>query len=79
MTRSNSPQEDERRAEVAKGRVEKTHGGEVVESIAPEDVELMNDPECKHEQLVRDETETDFNGFICANPDCGVVVLFDKN
>ncbi len=76
--RSNSREEDQRRAEVSKGRVETTHGGEIVEAIAPEEIELMNDPECKHEQLIRDESETEFNGFICANPDCGVVVLFDK-
>jgi len=79
MTRSNSKSEDEARDAVAPNRVNKTHGGEVVESIAPEDVELMNEPDCKHESLIRDETETDFNAFICANPKCGNVVLFDKN
>lgn len=78
MTRSNSRAEDDRRAEYSDGRMKKTHGGEVVESIAPEEVELINDPECKHEQLVRDESETDFNAFVCANPKCGIVLLFDK-
>lgn len=79
MTRSSSKEEDARRAEASKGRVDTTHGGELVEAIAPEEVELMNDPECKHEQLVRDETETDFNAFVCANPKCGIVAVFDKN
>lgn len=79
MTRSNSREEDARRAEGSKGRVEGTHGGEIVEAIAPEELELMNEPECKHEQLIRDETETEFNAFVCANDKCGVVVLFDKN
>lgn len=55
-----------------------THGGELVEAVAPEELESVNDAECKHEKLVRDETETDFNAFVCANPNCGVVVLFDK-
>lgn len=79
MTRSNSKEEDARRAEASKGRVETTHGGDVVEAIAPEDVELMNDPECQHVTLVRDPTETEFNAFICANPKCGIVAVFDKN
>lgn len=79
MTKSNSRSEDDARNESASNRVDKTHGGEVVEAIAPEEVELMNDPECKHVELVRDESETDFNGFICANPRCGIVVLFEKN
>lgn len=76
--RSKSKEEDERRAEANKGRIESVHGGEVVESIAPEELELMNDPECKHEKLVRDESETDFNAFVCSNEDCGRIVLFDK-
>lgn len=78
MTRSNSKEEDARRAEGSKGRVETTHGGELVEAIAPEELELMNDPECKHEKLIRDESETEFNAFTCANPLCGTVLLFDK-
>lgn len=78
MTRSNSREEDARRAEALKGRMDNTHGGQVVEAIAPEEVELVNDPECKHEKLVRDQSETDFNAFVCANRDCGIVVLFDK-
>lgn len=78
MTRSKSRAEDDRRAEGSKGRVESTHGGEIVEAIAPEELELINDPECKHETLVRDETETEFNAFVCANPDCGIVALYDK-
>jgi hypothetical protein len=59
-------------------RVDKTHGGEIVEAIAPEDLVSVNDTDCKHENLVRDASETEFNAFMCANPNCGVVVLYDK-
>lgn len=79
MTRSNSKQEDARRGDERPDRVTDVHGGQVVEFIAPEEVELINDPTCKHEQLVRDPTETEFNAFICANTRCGEVVLFDKD
>jgi hypothetical protein len=79
MTRSKDSQEDERREAGAPSRVTKTHGGQTVESIAPEDLESLNDAECKHEKLVRDETETDYNAFVCANPKCSEVVLFSKD
>ena len=76
--RSDSHQEDERRAKENPGRVTSTHGGELVEAIAPEELVSVHDSACKHEKLVRDETETDFNAFMCANPDCGEVMLYDK-
>lgn len=79
MTKSSSRQEDEARESEKPGRFQKAHGGELVESISEDELELMNEPECIHETLIRDESETDFNGFICANPKCGIVVLFDKN
>ena len=78
MTKSTSKAEDARRAEASQGRVEKIHGGKLVESVAAEELELMNDPECKHEKLIRDPSETEFNAFICANPNCGTIVIFDK-
>jgi len=58
--------------------METTHGGELVEAIAPEELQPVNDASCKHENLVPDPTETDFNAFTCANEKCGVVLLFDK-
>lgn len=79
MKRSNSRQEDEQRAKQAKGRVETAHGGELVEAIAPEDLVSVHDSSCKHEKLVHDPSETEFNAFICANPDCGEVMLYDKS
>lgn len=78
MTRSSSRKEDKARSEERPDKVTRDHGGELVEAIAPEELELMNEPDCKHELLVRDASETEFNGFICSNPKCGVVVLFDK-
>lgn len=79
MTRSKSTQEDARREEAGvQSRVTKTHGGELVEAIAPEDLESFNDADCKHEKLIRDPSETDFNAFACANPKCNEVVLYNK-
>lgn len=56
-------------------RVEKVHGGKVVEEI--ERPEPMNNPECAH-NFVLDPTETDFIGYICDKPDCGIVMIYDK-
>lgn len=60
-------------------RVDKTHGGELVETISPEDIVSVHDTNCKHEKLVRDVTETDFNAFMCSNLECGIVMLYDKS
>ena len=79
MARSTSSQEDQRREEAIPSRMSKTHGGVVVESIAPEDLESFNDAECKHERLIRDESETEWNAFVCANDKCNEVVLFNKD
>lgn len=57
-------------------RVDKVHGGEVVEEI--EKPELMNEPGCTHVNLVRDATETEFDAFVCQNPKCGIVIIFNK-
>lgn len=78
MTKSTSRAEDERRGEERPDRVTKTHGGQVVEAISLDELESVNDAECKHEKLVRDESETDFLAFVCANPKCSEVVLFNK-
>lgn len=79
MQRSNSKAEDAARDEASSNRVTRVHGGELVEAVSNEDLELMNEPECKHDNLIRDEAETEFNAFVCANSKCGVVVLFEKN
>ena len=79
MAKSTSPAEDERREQAIPSRMAKTHGGTVVESIAAEDLESMNDADCKHEKLVRDPSETEFNAFVCANEKCSEVVLFSKD
>lgn len=61
-----------------KSRVDEAHGGELLEAVAPEDLESFNDADCKHVLLVRDASETEFNAFMCSNPACNVVVLYDK-
>lgn len=78
MTKSQSKSEDAERLKGAQDRVSKEHGGELVEAISPEELTLMNDTECKHDKLIRDPSETEFNAFICANDKCGRVVLFNK-
>jgi len=79
MTKSNSKQEDERREKVEPTRIGKVHGGETVESVSPDDLESFNDANCKHEMLVRDESETEFNAFVCANALCNEVVVYNKD
>lgn len=75
---SQTPEEDAKRDERNQSRVNRTHGGNLLEAVAPEELEPMNDPNCPHTDIVRDETETDFIAWMCANPKCGVVVLYDK-
>ena len=76
--RNNNRQEDEERLKAAPDRVTKTHGGKLVEAVAPEELQSFNDADCKHEKLVKDESETDFNAFICANPSCNEVFIHGK-
>jgi hypothetical protein len=75
MTKSNSREEDKE----IPSRVDKVHGGEIVEAVSPDELESFNDADCKHEKLVRDESETDFKAFMCANPLCNEVMLYDKD
>jgi hypothetical protein len=49
-----------------------------MEAIAPEELVSVHDSNCKHLKLVRDPSETDFNAFVCANPACSEVFLYDK-
>lgn len=79
MPKSKSREEDKLQDERGQSRVDKTHGGKVVESISPDKLESFNDDKCKHERLVRDASETDFNAFECANPLCNEVVLYNKS
>lgn len=77
--RNRSKDDDARSDAEGASRVNKTHGGELVEAIAPEDLESFNDASCKHEKMVRDPSEKDFIAFMCANPDCNVVVLYNRD
>ena len=76
--RSSSPEEDAKREERNLSRVNRAHGGNLVEAVAPEELVPMNDATCKHEGAIRDFSEKDFIAFKCANPECGEVRLFDK-
>lgn len=77
-----SPEEqlkhDEYQEELGASRLNKQHGGELVEAISPEDLVLMNDPECKHETMIPDPTETLGTAYVCANPKCGIVAIYNK-
>ncbi len=65
-----------------KSRVDAVHGGEVVESISQDDLTSFNDANCKHEQLIREDSDGGFdaamNTFICANPKCNEVFIVPK-
>lgn len=56
-------------------RVERVHGGRVVEEI--EKPTLINNPSCEHHWVI-DPTEVDFIAYVCDKPDCGVAKIFDK-
>lgn len=76
--KASSPEEDAIREERNQSRVNRSHGGNLLEAVAPEELEPMNDTECVHETAIRDFTEKDFIAFKCANPRCGLVRLFEK-
>lgn len=74
--KSSSKAEDERRE--PESAVAKKHGGVVVESIAPEDLESFNDADCKHVKRIKVEDDDIFTTYECANPSCNEVFLYDK-
>jgi len=78
MTKSNSKSEDDERLKGAQDRVSKEHGGELVEAVSQEELQSFNDADCKHEKVIPDPTEVDFDAYTCTNPDCGIVLLYDK-
>ena len=79
MTRNKTRGEDVESLKKSPDKVTAKHGGKVVETISEDELISVQDSNCKHEKLVRDPSEDEFNAFMCANPNCGVVVLFDKN
>jgi len=74
MTKNKSKAEDKDK----QSRVDKTHGGNIVESVSLKDLESFNDSACKHENLVRDSDELAHNTFACANLNCNEIFLYDK-
>lgn len=75
MIKSNSKEQDAEQP----SRVDKVHGGVIVESIVTSSLQSFNDADCKHLKLVPDDSETDFQAFVCANPNCNEVMLYDKD
>lgn len=56
--------------------------GQLVERISRDELELVNDPECKHPHLVLDDTDEDsddFQVFKCQNKKCGILIVVDKS
>lgn len=68
----------EQSKESPKSRVDEVHGGEVVETIDPKHFVSVHDSGCKHDSIHRDYSEKDFIAFVCDNPNCAIVKLFDK-
>lgn len=71
---NNEQQSKDKTQSNSKLRVERVHGGDNVEEI--DTLELINDPTCKHISMSRDYTEKDFIAFVCDNPKCGMVKLY---
>lgn len=65
-----------------KSRVDTAHGGELVETIAPEQIVSVHDSSCTHENLIREDSDGGFddnmNTFVCANPSCAEVFILPK-
>ena len=66
---------DKERDEAGRSRVDRTHGGEPVELIYPEDIKPDYDTGCEHKRKELDETETFFDSVICL--DCPMVWNYD--
>lgn len=78
MTKNKTRAEDDEHLKKSPDKVTAKHGGKVVESISEDELISVNDSECKHKSLTRDPTEKQWNAFICDNPNCAVVVIYDK-
>lgn len=78
MTKNANRAEDDKHLEAKPDRVTERHGGKVVESVSLDELVSVNDADCQHLRLVRDASETEFNAFMCANPNCAIVMLYDK-
>jgi hypothetical protein len=76
MEKSKSKSEDKSREQ--ESRVNKTHGGNVVESVSKDDLTSFNDATCKHKVVVPDDDPLATNTYVCENPDCNEVFLFDE-
>lgn len=66
---------DEQKVEAGISRVDRVHGGEVVELIMPEHIQPEYDVGCKHKTKQLDNTG-DFDEVTCN--DCPMVWVFDK-
>ena len=56
--------------------VDLKHGGEVVLQVMPEDIQVVSNPDCKHERCFYDETDIEYDTFRCRN--CPMVWVYPK-
>lgn len=78
MNNSKDSNRSPERDKTLTSRISKTHGGDFVDAIAPEEMVSFNDAECKHETLIRVEDDLNSNTFACANPNCNEIFIYDK-
>lgn len=78
MSKNKTRADDDKALEAAPDKVTAKHGGKVVETVSKDELVSFNDSECKHVTLIRDPSETEFNAFMCSNPNCAVVVIYEK-
>lgn len=76
--KSKEDQKNEEPQPRERSRMDRSHGGKLLDAISPEELVSFNDASCKHETMTRDPSETEFNAFICDNPNCNVVALSTK-
>lgn len=56
--------------------IDRKNGGDVVLQIMPEDMPIVSNPECKHEKLMYDTSESEYDTFRCKT--CPMVWVYPK-
>jgi len=79
MTKNKTRREDSESLKSQPDKVTAKHGGKVVETVSKDELISVNDSDCKHKNLVRDPSETEWNAFMCDNPNCAIIVIFDRD
>lgn len=74
-TNKDKLEHDEYLENVGASRVNRSHGGELLEAISSDELVTVNDPaSCEH-SFELDPTEELGTAYVCIKPKCGIVVI----